>query len=159
VFSGFVSHSQLTAALGGQLAGDPVRQVLRAAAAAKRGPQADALPLATCRVGMRGPGGKGAADVAVSSFEPSTDAGHLPGGGAAASPAMAAPLPGSPGRPKLLERAQAVARGMVAAAKQAASPRGGGGPSAPIDQLHLRCGLMALQVPVEMLAGAILEGV
>ncbi|PRW33062.1 hypothetical protein C2E21_7991 [Chlorella sorokiniana] len=40
-FSGYVGHHQLTAALGSQLAGDPVRQVLRAAAAAARGKQRD----------------------------------------------------------------------------------------------------------------------
>ena len=115
MFSGYVSHQQLAAALGSQLAGDPVSKVLRAAAAAAKAPQQrgggqHAAPLATCRVSMRGPGGRGHADVAVSSFLPTADAGHLP-----TSTAAEPSAPGG-GRPSLLGRAQQLAR-----------RRGGGG--------------------------------
>lgn len=189
VFSGYVSHAQLAQALGSQLAGDPLRQVLRAAAAAARGQPAAAAgqqhggssgrlpaqqPLATCRVSMRGPGGQGAADVAVRSYLPpqqplppagASDAGHLPVPTGAAAQAQ----PSSSGRPNLFARVQLLARGVASAAKQAAAgPRaagGGGGAAATapggvaIEQLHLRCALMALQVPVGLLAAAILEAV
>lgn len=49
---------------------------------------------------------------------------------------------------------------MAAAAKQAAAgPAAGAGGAAgvPVEQLQLRCALMALQVPVDMLASAILQ--
>lgn len=162
-FSGFVSHAQLTAALGNQLFGDGVRQVLRGSATAARGPQAGGgpQPLAACRVSMRGPGGVGAADVAVSSFEPAADTGHLGSTAAATAgaPSAAPSGSGSSGSSppnKLFARAHAVARGVVAAAKQAAAPPP---PGVPLDKLHLRCALMALQVPVDTLAAAILEGI
>ncbi|KAL4422889.1 hypothetical protein ABPG75_009086 [Micractinium tetrahymenae] len=172
MFSGYVSHAQLTSALGGQLAGDPLRQVLRAAAAAARGQPAggqgggEQAPLATCRVSMRGPGGQGAADVAVSSYPPtpaaegggasSGDASSVSGGTA---PGRAGAAPPQPGRPNFFERASLLARGMAAAAKQAAAgPKAGAGGAAgvPLEQLQLRCALMALQVPVDALALAIL---
>ncbi len=160
MFSGFVSHAQLTGALGGQLAGDAVRQVLRAAAAAARGQPAGApggresAPLATCRVSMRGPGGRGAADVAVSSYLP--QAGEPAPGAAGGSTGAAA---AQPSRPNLFERASLLARGMAAAAKQAAAgPNAAGGAAGvPVEELQLRCALMALQVPVDMLASAILQ--
>ncbi|KAL4451166.1 hypothetical protein ABPG77_009238 [Micractinium sp. CCAP 211/92] len=160
MFSGFVSHAQLTGALGGQLAGDAVRQVLRAAAAAARGQPAGApsgresAPLATCRVSMRGPGGRGAADVAVSSYLP--QAGEPAPGAAGGSTGAAA---AQPSRPNLFERASLLARGMAAAAKQAAAGpnTAGGAAGVPVEELQLRCALMALQVPVDMLASAILQ--
>lgn len=160
-FSGYVSHQQLTAALGGQLAGDPVRQVLRAAAAAARGKQrggaaAEPEALATCRVSMRGPGGRGHADVAVSSFSPASDAGHLPAG------MPQAPAPGSSGgqgKPLLFARAEQLARGVAAAAKQAAAQAAGDPRASGVDveKLALKCALMSLQVPVDLLADAILR--
>ena len=162
-FSGYVSHQQLTLALGSQLAGDPVRQVLRAAAAAARGQQrgsaaAEQGALATCRVSMRGPGGRGHADVAVSSYPPAGDAGHLPGSLAPPPP----PLPGGSsrqGKPLLLARAEQLARGVAAAAKQAAA-QAAGDPRASrveVEKLALKCALMSLQVPVDMLAECILR--
>ena len=186
VFSGYVSHQQLTAALGSQLLGDPVRQVLRAAAAASRRPQQPGpgrgqqqqqqqqreQALATCRVSMRGPGGRGAADVAVSSYPPAADAGHLPGSASdlqqqqqqqqqlAASPSGSGRSSGSgSSRPGLFERAQLLARGVAAAARTAAAQAAGGGGGADLDpsQLRLRCSLMSLQVPVEALAEGILR--
>lgn len=175
VFSGYVSHQQLTAALGSQLVGDPVQQMLRAAAAASRRPQPAGPgrgqqqredPLATCRVSMRGPGGRGAADVAVSSFLPAADAGHLPGSASdlqqqqqqlAASPSASGSS--SSGKPGLFERAQLLARGVAAAARAAAAQAAGAGAAADLDpgQLRLRCSLMSLQVPVEALAEGILR--
>lgn len=164
VFSGFVSHQQLTAALGSRLSGDPVRQVLRAAAAAAKGPRQLGLaadphgkqeqPLATCRVSMRGPGGRGHADVAVSSFPPSSDAGHLP----VAAPGAQQLRPAS-SRPWLVERAQQLARGVAAAAKQASAQAAGVATPADLDpsQLRLKCALMSLQLPVEMLAESVLQ--
>ncbi len=160
IFSGYVSHQQLTAALGSQLAGDPVRQVLRAAAAAARGQQSaparQQQPLATCRVSMRGPGGLGAADVAVSSYPP-------PGESGAAAAAAAHAQSTSPSRPKLFERAQLLVRGMAAAAKQAAAqaagPDSGGGAGVDIESLHLKCALMSLMLPVDLLAEGILHAV
>ena len=163
VFSGYVSHQQLTAALGSQLAGDPVRHVLRAAAAAAMGQQQRAgeeQPLATCRVSMHGPRGQGAADVAVSSYTPS-DAGHLPSSAAAGAAQGCTSAGSSPGgKPKLLQRAQLLARGVAAAAKQAAAqaaagPKGSSGDRAR-ELLHLRCALMSLMLPVDMLADCIL---
>lgn len=127
-----------------------MRQVLRAAAAAARGEQQaqqrEAQPLATTRVTMRGPAGRGAADVAVSSYAP-------PGVGGAV-PAGQQPAAGG-GRLGLFGRAALLVRGMAAAAKQAAGPKEGG--TASVEQLHLRCALMTLQVPVEMLADSILR--
>ncbi|KAI3430577.1 hypothetical protein D9Q98_005170 [Chlorella vulgaris] len=158
-FSGYVSHEQLTAALGSQLlGGDPLHQVLRAAAAAARGAQqGQGQPLATCRVVMKGPAGGGVADVAVSSF--------LPDGGAAAlsSPPQQQPQqpqqqPPSRSRPNLLARAQLLAKGVAAAAKQVPK-RGGGAGGVPVEELHLRCALMTLQVPVELLADSILRAI
>lgn len=159
-FSGYVSHQQLTAALGSQLAGDPVRQVLRAAAAAARGKQrgggaAEPDTLATCRVSMRGPGGRGCADVAVSSFSPASDAGHLPGG----PPSTPSGSGGSQGKPLLFARAEQLARGVAAAAKQAAAQAAGDPRAAGVDveKLALKCALMSLQVPVDLLAECILR--
>jgi hypothetical protein len=179
VFSGYVSHEQLRAALGSQLSGDPLRQVLRAAAAAARGQRqqaGDQQALATCRVSMKGPGGKGAADVAVSSYPLTPDAGHLPGSPAAAAeqgPGRRRSSDGSTGsRPKFFERAQLLAKGVAAAAKQAAaqaaSPKpgsggaagggaAGGGAGEQPQQLQLKCGLMSLMLPVDMLADSILQ--
>lgn len=171
VFSGYVSHQQLAGALGSQLSGDPVQQVLRAAAAAARSPQRAAAqqgdgeqPLATCRVSMRGPGGRGSADVAVSSYPPASDAGHLPS--SASEAALPQPAPsisgrsgGGGGRPKLFERAQLLARGVAAAAKQVAVQAAGGQGAGDADpsQLRLKCALMSLQVPVDALADGILQ--
>lgn len=173
MFSGYVSHVQLTSALGAQLAGDLVRQVLRAAAAAARGQPSGApggvesAPLATCRVSMRGPGGRGAADVAVTSYPPQAaapstgSAGSSIGGGGGGSPApgSAGAASPQPSRPNLFGRASLLARGMAAAAKQAAAGPHAAGVAAgvPLEQLRLRCSLMALQVPVDMLASAILQ--
>ena len=175
VFSGYVSHEQLRTALGSQLSGDTLRQVLRAAAAAARGQRqqaGDPQALATCRVSMKGPGGKGAADVAVSSYPLSPDAGHLPSSPAAAAeqgPVRRSSSDGSSSsRPKLLERAQLLAKGVAAAAKQAAaqaaSPKPGGssggaagGGAGEQQQLQLKCGLMSLMLPVDMLADSILQ--
>jgi hypothetical protein len=150
-FSGYVSHQQLTAALGGQLAGDPVLKVLRAAATAARGGPAG-QPLATCRVTMKGPAGKGFADVAVASYPPD---GSAEPAGSEEQQQQQRPGAGS-GRPNLLQRAQLLARGVAAAAKQVAGPSSAAG-ALDIQQLHLRCGLMTLQLPVDMLAHSILQ--
>lgn len=162
-FSGYVSHQQLTAALGRQLVGDPVRQVLRAAAAAARGKQRGSAAgepeaLATCRVSMRGPGGRGHADVAVSSFSPAGDAGHLPGGRPAAlTPGSSSG--GGQGKPLLFAKAEQLARGVAAAAKQAAAQAAGDPRASGVDieKLALKCALMSLQIPVDLLADAILR--
>lgn len=151
-FSGYVSHQQLTAALGGQLAGDPLLKVLRAAATAARGGPAG-QPLATCRVTMKGPAGRGFADVAVASFPP--DGSAAPAGSDEQQQQQHASA--GAGRPNLLQRAQLLARGVKAAAQQVAGPRGGAVGAVAVEQLHLRCGLMTLQLPVDMLAQSILQ--
>jgi hypothetical protein len=67
-----------------------------------------------------------------------------------------------------LERAQLLAKGVAAAAKQAAaqaaSPKPGGssggaagGGAGEQQQLQLKCGLMSLMLPVDMLEDSILQ--
>jgi hypothetical protein len=59
----------------------------------------------------------------------------------------------------LFGRAQVLARGMAAAARQAASAPGGtGAAGVAVERLQLRCALNTLQIPVDMLADSILQG-
>ncbi|GAB4820146.1 hypothetical protein N2152v2_007192 [Parachlorella kessleri] len=124
VFSGFVSHQLLADAMAPKLKGSAL---LGGGWAHK-----------TSRVVMRGPGGLGSADVAVTS---------LPG------PAGQQGEDGGKKGGPLLGR---LARGVVEAARQAAGAAGVSGGS-PVPPLRLKCALMTLLVPVDMLAVSILE--
>lgn len=130
LFSGYVGHAQISAALAGRLH-SPLR--------ALRGERAD-----TSRVRMRGPGGGGSAEVALTALAPGDagDAGISPG----VRPGAGAPSP----VPKLLRGASRLARNVVQAARAAAEPRGEGPP-------RLRCALMTLAMPVDALAEYILQ--
>ena len=159
VFSGFVGHSQLVAAMPPKVLG-PLRRLF-----------GEAGRTVVSRVLMRGPEGLGSADVVVTDLGSTpADGGHL--GAAQAGSKVGVSRRGSsrggpaPPLPKILQRTSLAARGLVDVARKVAQG-GGGGDDSPADgsprqaqhypQQQLSCALMTLLVPVDMLATDILN--
>lgn len=128
VFNGYVSSRQLCKALRAQ-----IESPLRALQGITSGKSAS-------KVLMRGPGGIGSADVAVT---------HIRSGQEVVSPSKTSSF----FIPRFFRSAQTVARGVVEVAR-AASFSGG-----PAEDVKLQCALMSLAVPVEALAEEILKAI
>lgn len=156
VFSGYVSHSQLAEAMANGRSGGPeaLRRLLGEPARKE-----------VSRVLMRGPGGLGGADVAVTCLGPAASRGsHLGTSTSAASIGNegggynGGQRPIVQGQRSPLPRlVQDLARGLAGVARKAAAVAAGEPP--PLQPQQLSCALMTLLVPVEVLAAAILGAV
>ncbi|KAK9814210.1 hypothetical protein WJX72_002314 [[Myrmecia] bisecta] len=124
----------------------------------KRGGGRRKPPSGANRVRMKGPGGQGHADVAVTCLAPK-DEGHLRPDALPATPAVQPPVRAqAAGRGGLLGRTMQIAsKAVVSTAKGIAGalldePRGG-----LVVQYYMRCALMSLSLPVDLLAAQILK--
>ena len=145
VFNGYVSCRQLATVVRPQLE-SPLR-VLQVAARLQSSSSHNPHNH-TSRVLMRGPGGVGRADVAVTATKLNTTTTRDDDGVEVVDEEK------SSSRPKMLKMVQSVFKGVVEAAKAV-----GNGGLGPLEDVQLVCAIMSLQVPVDALAEEILQGI